>query len=71
MTRKDQKRLVRELLRGLHKRMMRDLSNVPKEWDGRELRQWMQDLVAENINYLHLPRDHKRAYNNARITHNL
>lgn len=44
MTKKDQRRIVRELLDSARKTMLESIVKMPKEWDGHEIRAYASDL---------------------------
>lgn len=71
MTKKDQRRIITEMITGLRKRMIENLPNVPDTWDGIELRQWLTDVANEV--YVMRPMDRRRmqAYRNNKLTRNL
>ena len=43
MTRTEQRRFVRDLVRNVERDLLENVSRVPKEWDGHELRQLIAD----------------------------
>lgn len=51
MTRRDQKRIVREMTDSIRRLMTEkiDAGKVPGSWDGIELRQWFSDISRECI----------------------
>lgn len=55
MTRKDQRRIVREMLAGMRKTLAASLKEIPEDWDGFELRQLVKDTAE-----LYCWRDHWR-----------
>lgn len=47
MTRADQKRIVKQMLKGLRETLLEDLPKVPETWSGFELRQWIADTARD------------------------
>jgi hypothetical protein len=48
MTRAEQKRFIRELIGSVQKTLLDNVSKVPAEWDGHEIRQWIADKFQES-----------------------
>lgn len=71
MTRKDQRRIVREMLGALRKTMTASLALVPEDWDGLELRQLLADAAAEFVIKGTMDRRRTREYRNACLVANL
>ncbi len=46
MTRTEQRRFIRELVRNVGRDLLKQVPRVPKEWDGHELRQLIADRFA-------------------------
>jgi len=43
VTKAEQRRFVRELVANVEEDLLRNVKNVPDNWDGHELRQWIAD----------------------------
>ena len=71
MSKKDQRRIIRELCNNLKASMRADSGRIPENWDGIELRQWLAERADQDFNYRNLSRARKRSYNNDRLIHNL
>lgn len=72
MTRKDQRRIARELLKSITAELMAKLPKIPEEWDGIEIRQWIADTFARERTLDRGRNKHRsRAYHNAVLTNNL
>lgn len=71
MTRKDQQRIIRELSTTIRKRMLENVHKLPAEWDGIELRQWLADIVNDDINYRKMERRRMQDYQGERLGRNL
>lgn len=70
MTRKDQRRIIREMSTRIRQTMMEAVPKLPEEWDGLELRQLFADKAAEFV-WRPMERGRKMAYRNEVITRNL
>jgi len=76
MTTDEQKAFVRELAEHITAEMCKqiDSGKVPEDWDGHELRQWMQDKAKE-ANYSDRLKNHRagryQSYRNTVIINNL
>lgn len=70
MTKKDQKRIVREMCDGLKKTMLEACDKVPDYWDGHELRNMLADLARERY-CATLTGARKRDYDNTRLEVNI
>jgi len=71
MTKKDQRRIIRELCNNLKASMRVDSGRIPENWDGIELRQWLADRVQENVNYRRMDGARLRDYKNDCLSLNL
>lgn len=72
MTKREQRALMNQMVTGLRKHLSGKLKDIPADWDGIELREWMADATREQYAMSHLfNRGRKRAYNHARLTRNL
>jgi len=71
MTNREQRRLLNALLKSLGEGLRAKVKDIPEEWDGFELRQWVEDYAAEQINYQPMTPGRKRKYNNERLIRNL
>ena len=71
MKKPTQRKLIRALCNNLKNYMLEKAKDIPEDWDGHELRQWMADLSSEQYNYRHMGRTRKREYNNTRAVRNL
>lgn len=69
MNKKDQERIIREMLSGLEKKMIEALPKIPEDWDGLELRHFLNYMTNEYV----VPLDKKRLKNfkNVCIVNNL
>ncbi len=70
MKRKDQKRIVKELLGSLAELVLAKLPRIPEDWDGHELRQWIADVFTANFVHALAP-GRKREYKNTVLVYNL
>ncbi len=68
MTKRDQKRIVREMSDTVRQRMIEAIESgkVPENWDGFELRKWMLDIVREDICYVGMTPSRLKDYHNDR-----
>lgn len=71
MDKANQRRIVKEMLKGLSDLMLGDLDSIPESWDGHELRQWMVDTAQEQFSGLGMDRKRMKAYRNDRVTLNI
>jgi len=66
---REQKRIAREILQGLSQTVHGELSKIPEDWNGYQLRAWIRDLMTER--YVHeLQGRLKREYENTRLVGN-
>ena len=71
MERQEQKRFIVEICNGMKKALLVKVHDIPENWDGFELRQWVKDFVECNYCYAKMSRYRKREYNNDVIVKNL
>jgi hypothetical protein len=71
MTREDKIRIINELSDSLRQTMLNKVDRLPAIWDGLEIRQWMADLVNEQINYRPIGGKRKKDYANTVLVENL
>jgi len=64
MTKPEQRRFVRELVANVRADLVKNVKNVPDNWDGHELRQWIADRFQESSWMIKAPenRGRYRAY---------
>jgi hypothetical protein len=69
MTHKEQRRFIRELIKNVREEILLKAKDIPKEWDGIELR-W---LIADHFlkSSMRSTKSRKRNYNNEVIIKNL
>lgn len=48
-----------------------DKGNIPDDWDGTEIRQFLQDMVSKKINYTKLRGDRLKKYKETTVYLNL
>ena len=71
MTRVQQRKIANDLITGLRQNVNNRIKNIPENWDGFEIRQWITDLARENISWHPFPsQNRERAYNNDRVVQN-
>lgn len=70
MKKEDQKTLVEAILANLSNSLMEKLDNLPDNWDGFELRQWIADYYTTRFVMI-MPRYKARGYRNDIRTRNL
>lgn len=70
---KDQKiEFIDEILKGLRKEIMDKIHRMPYDWDGFELRQYIDDVYVENyLDKSKLKGERKKEYENTKLTLNL
>lgn len=79
MTRREQRRFVRGLIRNVEKDLLENIDRVPDHWDGHELRRWIADrfdaaafTIGPHGKTRHGDdRARAKAYRNDVIVHNL
>ena len=71
MTREEQSRFLSDILDVIERGLTEKLHQLPEEWDGIEIRQWVHDWVAGHINYRSPDRARLRRYRNEVLTRNL
>jgi len=57
-------KFVAEVMEELHEGLNEKLKELPEEWDGLELREWIKDYYENNFAYLRMSLARKRAYCN-------
>lgn len=70
MRKRDKKRFISEMCRGLRIDMLARVDHMPEDWDGHELRELLADLAREYY-ATPLKGSRKREYNNARLVQNI
>jgi hypothetical protein len=71
MDKQNQKRIIKEICKGIEEKMIQNLNNVPEEWDGFELRQWTSDIVKYQINNQPLKGRRKKDYEHVIFSKNM
>lgn len=71
MTRKEQERFVKELIANVQADLVSRVADVPEEWDGHELRQWIADRFQLASFTLKENKRRWRDYRNAVATMNI
>ncbi len=71
MTKTEQKKLIKGILKGIEKSILEKLPVIPEEWDGHELRHLVVDYAKTNVSYVPMCRRRKREYSNLCLVHNL
>lgn len=70
MTKREKRRIVREMIAELELAMLRAVDHSPDEWDGRELRALMGDIAKEKYRN-RLTGERLKSYENDRIILNV
>lgn len=70
---REKKKFIRELVGAVRDRLLDRVGDVPEEWDGIELRQWIADTFAQQAYSLTMRQDRKRlkAFRNECLVRNL
>lgn len=63
MTRKEQRRFIRELVRNVERDLLKQVPKLPAEWDGHELRALIRDRFAQ-VYWSTMSKGRMRAYRN-------
>jgi hypothetical protein len=71
MDREEQNEFVKGIIMTLERGLSTKIIYIPDEWDGYELRQWIEDYYHSTFNYIKMDKKRKRNYNNDIITKNL
>lgn len=71
MTKTEQRRIVNDLCKGLRSTMLEKVKDIPDEWTGIEIRQWMADVARERYVGQPMERERRRHYNNEVLVRNL
>jgi hypothetical protein len=64
MDKASQTELLEELIDGMKYEMLTRIKNIPDNWDGFEIRQWIVDYAKTHIAWKEMDKSRKRAYNN-------
>jgi hypothetical protein len=70
MNQVEQHCIIEEICDTIRRTALEREPRLPKEWNGVELRQWIQDLAAEHF-CLSMTPARRREYKNTRLTLNL
>lgn len=70
MTRTEQRRFIRELVRNVERDLLKSVPRIPAHWDGHELRAYIRERFAE-VDMRTLQGARKREYRSAVFTLNL
>ena len=71
MSKKEQRRFVRDLIRNVRADLLMRTKLIPDEWDGHELRQWIADCFQAASFTLDTMPARRRAYRNEILTRGL
>ena len=70
MNKQHHKAMVKGILKSLEKTLLDKLKDLPDEWDGIEIRQWIADTYANHFSYK-MDRKRMKNYRNTRLVNNL
>ena len=71
MDKAQQNQIASDLCDNLKKSILENLSKVPENWDGFELRQWVSDYFSANMNYKPITGKRLKDYKNDCLINNL
>ena len=71
MTRQEQRNFVDEMLVSVKVRLLNRVADVPEDWCGVELREWIKDTVKEVVPLGMLKGSRRRKYVNDVVINNL
>jgi len=64
MNLQNKERFIAEVMKNLEEGLLKKIEELPEEWDGFEIREWIKDYYEANFGYLRMPLARKRAYCN-------
>lgn len=62
MTSDEQKKFINEILIDFRKEVERDIEKIPREWSGRQLRQYLSDRFTGKMLSIKMSRSELREY---------
>ena len=71
MSKHERARFITELMDSMKSAMLNKVERMPDDWDGFELRQYIQDFVTENAIFRPMPSNRKKDYRNTVLVNNL
>ena len=71
MDKADKVAFIESICKDLKEALLNRVDSMPEEWDGFELRQLLEDVVAQKYNWTKMPMARKRSYNNEVVTRNI
>ena len=71
MTKEEKTAFVETLCNDLKGFILSKVDKMPEEWDGVEIRQLMEDAVAQQYNWTKMSSKRKRDYNNEVVVRNI
>lgn len=70
MTKREKKRLVRDILKGFSKTVDEKIDQLPEDWDGFEIKQWIGDLYMQTYP-MRMDKKREKEYKNTVLVKNL
>ena len=71
MTKHERARFITDLMDSMKSAILNKSERMPDDWDGFELRQYIQDFVTENAIFRTMDRKRAKAYRNTVLVNNL
>ena len=71
MNQQEKTQFILDITDNLRDALLEQVSKMPDEWDGIELRQLVSDMVTAKFNYRPMDRVRKRKYNQVVLEKNL
>jgi hypothetical protein len=71
MTRHQRAQFITDLMDSMKSSLLNKAERMPDDWDGFELRQYIQDFVTENAIFRPMDRKRAKAYRNTVLVNNL
>ena len=71
MTKFERARFIADLMDSMKSAILNKSECMPDDWDGFELRQYIQDFVTENAIFRPMDRKRAKAYRNTVLVNNL
>lgn len=71
MNKKEKTQFIKNLLGSITEELLAKVPEIPKEWDGHELRRLIVEKVQNDVRVYKLPRKRVKAYNAAVYERNL
>ena len=67
----DKRKFINCILEDIKENMNKNIDKMPDNWDGWELRQYLNDYISEHYNYIRMDKKRMKNYKKDKLINNL